>query len=198
MDSKDHAAGRCGHGRGAPPSGAACQAPGSLGRLEDLSVQLAGITGRVHNKIEKKHLLIFAADNGVVDEGVSSAPRSVTLLADDQPYARQDRRGDALQAFRLRDHRLRRRRRSEHPRKGGAMPQDRLRHEEYRPRQRHDARGVRARGAHRHRACRGNRRGRARRRRDGHRQHNNVLRRARSAAGRACGDRDGARRRRNG
>ena len=26
--------------------------PGSLGRLEDLSVQLAGITGRVHNKIE--------------------------------------------------------------------------------------------------------------------------------------------------
>lgn len=53
--------------------------PGSLGRLEDLSVQLAGITGCVHNKIEKKHLLVFAADNGVVDEGVSSAPRSVTL-----------------------------------------------------------------------------------------------------------------------
>ena len=53
--------------------------PGSLGRLEELSVQLAGITGRVHNKIEKKHLLVFAADNGVVDEGVSSAPRSVTL-----------------------------------------------------------------------------------------------------------------------
>ena len=27
--------------------------PGSLGRLEDLSIQLAGITGKVHNKIEK-------------------------------------------------------------------------------------------------------------------------------------------------
>ena len=53
--------------------------PGSLGRLEDLSVQLAGITGHVHNRIGKKHLLVFAADNGVVDEGVSSAPRSVTL-----------------------------------------------------------------------------------------------------------------------
>jgi len=53
--------------------------PGSLGRLEDLSVQLAGITGKVHNKIEKKHLLVFAADNGVVAEGVSSAPQSVTL-----------------------------------------------------------------------------------------------------------------------
>ena len=54
--------------------------PGSLGRLEDLSVQLAGITGTVHNKIEKKHLLVFAADNGVVEEGVSSAPQSVTLM----------------------------------------------------------------------------------------------------------------------
>ena len=54
--------------------------PGSLGRLEDLSVQLAGITGKVHNRIERKHLLVFAADNGVVEEGVSSAPQSVTLM----------------------------------------------------------------------------------------------------------------------
>ena len=54
--------------------------PGSLGRLEELSIQLAGITGRVYNRIEKKHLLVFAADNGVVDEGVSSAPQSVTLM----------------------------------------------------------------------------------------------------------------------
>ena len=54
--------------------------PGSLGRLEELSVQLAGITGKVYNIIEKKHLLVFAADNGVVAEGVSSAPQSVTLM----------------------------------------------------------------------------------------------------------------------
>ena len=54
--------------------------PVSLGRLEDLSIQLAGITGQVHNKVEKKHLLVFAADNGVVAEGVSSAPQSVTLM----------------------------------------------------------------------------------------------------------------------
>ena len=54
--------------------------PGSLGRLEDLSIQLAGITGRVHNRMEKTHLLVFAADNGVVAEGVSSAPQSVTLM----------------------------------------------------------------------------------------------------------------------
>ena len=40
--------------------------PGSLGRLEELSIQLAGITGKVHNEIKKKHLLVFASDNGVV------------------------------------------------------------------------------------------------------------------------------------
>ena len=34
--------------------------PGSLGRLEDLSIQMAGITGKVFNHIEKKHLLVFA------------------------------------------------------------------------------------------------------------------------------------------
>ncbi|MBR1659045.1 MAG: nicotinate-nucleotide--dimethylbenzimidazole phosphoribosyltransferase [Oscillospiraceae bacterium] len=54
--------------------------PGSLGRLEELSVQLAGVTGRVHNELPRKHLLVFAADNGVTEEGVASAPKSVTLM----------------------------------------------------------------------------------------------------------------------
>ena len=54
--------------------------PGSLGRLEELSIQLAGITGKVHNSVAKKHLLVFAADNGVVEEGVASSPQSVTLM----------------------------------------------------------------------------------------------------------------------
>ena len=53
--------------------------PGSLGRLEDLSIQLAGITGQLHYELQTKQLLVFAADNGVVEEGVSSAPQSVTL-----------------------------------------------------------------------------------------------------------------------
>ena len=53
--------------------------PGSLGRLEELSVQLAGITGKVHNELPRKQLLVFAADNGVVAEGVSSAPQFVTM-----------------------------------------------------------------------------------------------------------------------
>lgn len=53
--------------------------PGSLGQLEEISIQLAGITGHVHNALNKKQLLVFAADNGVVAEGVSSAPQSVTM-----------------------------------------------------------------------------------------------------------------------
>lgn len=54
--------------------------PESLGRLEELSIQLAGITGKVHNRMDNTHLLVFAADNGVVAEGISSAPQSVTLM----------------------------------------------------------------------------------------------------------------------
>ncbi len=52
--------------------------PGSLGRLEELSIQLAGITGNAHNQVKVRHLLIFAADNGVVAEGIASTPPSVT------------------------------------------------------------------------------------------------------------------------
>lgn len=54
--------------------------PGSLGRLEDLGEQLAGITGQVHNEMKDCHLLVFAADNGVYEEGVGSTPKSVTLM----------------------------------------------------------------------------------------------------------------------
>ena len=53
--------------------------PHSLGALEDLSVKLAGITGQVGCPMERRRLLVFAADNGVTDEGVSSCPKSVTL-----------------------------------------------------------------------------------------------------------------------
>ena len=53
--------------------------PSSLGQLEDLSVRLAGMTGRVHNRIEKGRICVLCADNGVVEEGVASAPQSVTL-----------------------------------------------------------------------------------------------------------------------
>ena len=52
--------------------------PGSLGKLEDMSIRLAGITGQVRNQLESCRILVFAADNGVCAEGVSCTPQSVT------------------------------------------------------------------------------------------------------------------------
>ena len=52
---------------------------GALGRLEDISIQLAGITGKVKNNMQKQAIVIMSADNDVVSEGVASAPQSVTL-----------------------------------------------------------------------------------------------------------------------
>ena len=52
--------------------------PRSLGKLEDIAVKLSGITGAVKNKVSGKKILVFCADNGVTDEGVASAPISVT------------------------------------------------------------------------------------------------------------------------
>lgn len=52
--------------------------PGSLGKLEDISVRLAGITGKVKNEVCKKRIIVLCADNGVVEEGISATPRSVT------------------------------------------------------------------------------------------------------------------------
>jgi len=52
--------------------------PGSLGVLEDLVVQLAGITGDFMPKIDNKMVIVMAGDHGVVEEGISIAPQSVT------------------------------------------------------------------------------------------------------------------------
>ncbi len=52
---------------------------GALGDLEEISIRLAGITGQVKNLMDKQAILIMSADNGVVEEGVASAPQSVTL-----------------------------------------------------------------------------------------------------------------------
>jgi nicotinate-nucleotide--dimethylbenzimidazole phosphoribosyltransferase len=51
---------------------------GSLGVLEDLVIQLAGITGDIMPQVKKKMVIVMAGDHGVVEEGVSSAPQSVT------------------------------------------------------------------------------------------------------------------------
>ena len=50
----------------------------SLGLLEDLLEQLAAIQKRERPSVSKKRILVFAADHGVTEEGVSLFPRNVT------------------------------------------------------------------------------------------------------------------------
>lgn len=52
--------------------------PGSLGRLEDLAVQLAGIRGRLVTALDDPAVVVFAADHGVTAQGVSAYPAEVT------------------------------------------------------------------------------------------------------------------------
>ena len=51
---------------------------GSLGRLLELGRQFAGITHQLKPRISKKRIFTFAADHGVVAEGVSAFPKEVT------------------------------------------------------------------------------------------------------------------------
>ena len=51
---------------------------GSLGRLEELSIQLAGITSCALPSVERKTVIVMAADHGVTSEGVSAYPAEVT------------------------------------------------------------------------------------------------------------------------
>lgn len=51
---------------------------GSLGRLESLSVQIAGMTGQAAPRIHHKLVLVMVGDHGVTVEGVSAYPGEVT------------------------------------------------------------------------------------------------------------------------
>lgn len=53
--------------------------PGSLGALEDMSVRLAGVLRTARPEVRRCRVTVLAADNGVVAEGVSCAPQSVTV-----------------------------------------------------------------------------------------------------------------------
>ena len=65
--------------RAAARQNALAKPPKSLGVLEEISIRWAGITGGRIDGAKKRRVLIFASDNGVVAEGVASAPQSVTL-----------------------------------------------------------------------------------------------------------------------
>ncbi|MDQ0228989.1 nicotinate-nucleotide--dimethylbenzimidazole phosphoribosyltransferase [Metabacillus malikii] len=51
---------------------------GSLGRLEKLAIELAKIKGEQFPSVTPPGVLVFAADHGITDEGVSAYPKDVT------------------------------------------------------------------------------------------------------------------------
>jgi len=52
--------------------------PGALGRLEAIAIQLAALQGAARPVLERVQITVFAADHGVVAEGVSAFPQAVT------------------------------------------------------------------------------------------------------------------------
>jgi len=51
---------------------------GSLGRLEELSIRIAGITGRERPRLTTPAVIVMAGDHGVARQGVSAFPQEVT------------------------------------------------------------------------------------------------------------------------
>ncbi|MEH6947036.1 nicotinate-nucleotide--dimethylbenzimidazole phosphoribosyltransferase [Peribacillus asahii] len=52
--------------------------PGSLGRLEELVIELGKMTGEAFPQVTKPGVIVFAADHGITAEGVSAFPKEVT------------------------------------------------------------------------------------------------------------------------
>jgi nicotinate-nucleotide--dimethylbenzimidazole phosphoribosyltransferase len=52
--------------------------PGSLGRLEEIAIQVAGMTGQERPSVARRAVVVMAADHGVTSEGVSAYPAEVT------------------------------------------------------------------------------------------------------------------------
>lgn len=53
---------------------------GSLGRIEELAIQVAGITNKERPTVQSPAIVVCAADHGIVQEGVSAYPQEVTKL----------------------------------------------------------------------------------------------------------------------
>lgn len=51
---------------------------GSLGRLEEIAMKLCLIQQTLTPKLRKPHNVLFAADHGIIEEGVSVSPKEVT------------------------------------------------------------------------------------------------------------------------
>ncbi len=51
---------------------------GALGRLEEIAVRLSAMQGNKHPCVDKVYIVVFVGDHGVVAEGISAFPQSVT------------------------------------------------------------------------------------------------------------------------
>lgn len=51
---------------------------GSLGMLEQIVIQLAGLQGTPHPQLSKPWISIFAGDHGIMQEQISAFPQAVT------------------------------------------------------------------------------------------------------------------------
>ena len=54
--------------------------PGSLGRLEDLAIFMAGWQGQARPRLDRAQALVFAGNHGIVAQGVNPFPAEVTAL----------------------------------------------------------------------------------------------------------------------
>ena len=62
---------------------------GSLGKLEDIAIQLAGITGSVQNQFSKTCVVVMSADNGILEEGVACTPQATSVRAESPSGTRE-------------------------------------------------------------------------------------------------------------
>src|SRR5215831_693796 len=69
--------------------------PGSLGLLEEIACRVAGIQKTLTPRVDRKRVVVFAADHGVTEEGISPYPTEVTA----QMVANFLRGGAAINAF---------------------------------------------------------------------------------------------------
>lgn len=52
---------------------------GSLGKLERLAIRLATVTGELKPELTAPAIIVFAADHGVTEQGISAFPQQVTV-----------------------------------------------------------------------------------------------------------------------